>query len=269
METHSDDSPEEEDISSSDDDDIVDLTIPAKPYKQVSLSYRKAENPPMGRIITAIDPGPVNCGICMFDVDNYRVIRLRQVAFRERSTKITHGQLCDSVRAYVKNDPDKFFTESSKVYIECQEVGDTKKLDNVVIQIAVQTLLTTSGCVVIPSNTVKCYFRRFFPLMEGLTKHQQKELHRKNAIEWGRKTMTDDERLLIPTHGKRDDCLEAMWLARYVAESTYQIASPLPPPEPKKRKRSTKKKQLPPSPEDNSVAAPPQTKYRRIKKNAV
>lgn len=168
-------------------------------------------------LITGIDPGPVNCGICLFNVTQKRVVACKALRFRETNEDVSVEELIESVRQYVTRDPDGYFRRSKNVYVEQQR----DNLPNLSIQYTIQALVGYPKCSFVQSNAVKCKFAEHFPETTW-------EENKKYAVKSGIKTMSPEELAIMPRKGKRKksfdhNCFDAVWIARYACERSHNV----------------------------------------------
>lgn len=192
----------------SDSDQVIDMTKPGwdKPKEK-------------DVIIVAIDPGPVNGGICLFNATKGKVLGCKPTRLRCVGEKIPLEEILDRAKRHVKEDHFGFFARASAVYIE-QQLFRT----NLSIQCGFYNAVENLPCNFIQSNSLKARYRKYFPIKKKDETTRQYTLNKKNAIKSGLMTLSKKERKLLPVIGttrkpKYDhNAMDSIWLARYATE---------------------------------------------------
>ena len=212
------------------DDDIIDLTIDHTPAEKYG-------------IIVAFDPGPVNCGVCMYDVDNEKVLSMQRISFRDKiprgenglktDTDLGNVKLIDSVRDYVMDNYDGWKSKGVRVFVEDQVAGRKDKGDGysslngetTAIQYSLQALLGSDMCMCVGPRQVKTHFRDHFPQVEerenephNVLLRRQYAADKQNAVKNGRQFVSAPMLQEIWKDKKRDDYFDAMWICRYMSD---------------------------------------------------
>lgn len=199
---------------------------------------------PNDYLILAIDPGPVNCGMCVFSITKKMAVKSKPVAFRQTNESISVEVLIDRVKKYVAEDPDGLFSRCCYVYVEQQD----NNRSNLAIQYCIQTLLGSSICRVVQSSAVKARYKKYFPDEEKKSRKREAEeeptekgknwgkkgkkqwgLNKKHSVINGIATMRPEEYTVMSIRGKsgrfthNHNCFDALWIARYACEKFHDV----------------------------------------------
>lgn len=177
--------------------------------------------------IIGIDPGPVNCGVCLFDVKREVPIEMDVISFREKRKKtdkqsLGYSGIMEAVKEYVRPKVEKWMSSNTLVGVEDQVVGRMGgrkgKQHNVLngetscIQYAIQALVPSEMFATVSPSAVKNRYRDDFPIVgkDG----DQYASDKKNAIINGRKYVPD--KMMKALGKKKDDALDAFWICKYL-----------------------------------------------------
>ena len=245
-----------------DDTDIVDLTADLPEDKKP-------------KIIVGIDPGPVNCGVCEYDIENDIPLALYHISFRGHQKKedgIKIHNLIEAVRNFILDKYDGWKEKNAIIGVEDQIAGRLEKREfgNIngetdAIQYGIQALLGKNMCTSIAPRLVKCHFRQFFPKVEEISGEtsfdKQKRQYRSDknqALKEGQdfvplnmkiqfKSYALDKNIKIDKTVKPDP-YDALWICKYMSDtvkgrpSYSQIKKQKKKEESQKRREESKKK---------------------------
>jgi hypothetical protein len=218
--------------------ELVDLTVDVQLLDGTIV-------PPQDAIITAIDPGSVNCSICTYDIQNERVISIDKVSFRESGHIPDPGyaSILGTLSLYLEENKDRLFRKNKgipfiHVFMEDQYEGahsrynENQQREVQAIQYAIQFCLGPGTCLAVSASAIKSHFGEYFPAVERpkrkLTFEEEKKLRRqqyyqdkKNAIKYGKQFLPDSMNDEIERI-KQDDPYDALFIAKYAAEKYFK-----------------------------------------------
>ncbi len=204
-----------------------------------------------GVLVVGIDPGAVNCGVCLYNATLGRAVRLLRAQFRDSVTLNASGQrraadsdpgcarVIEAVRRFVCDNPELFALErTSFVFIEDQptlgedpSVGSNshKNREVMAVQFAFQTVLGPLRCIPVAPRAVKAYFGDVFPRVPNAApgSAEQYRADKQNAIVRGREMVPADVRLRYEQQNptKKDDGYDAFWIAAYGCQRYVKLES--------------------------------------------
>ena len=230
----------------SEGDGMIDLTVDVQLLDGTKVN-------PEDAFVTGIDPGVVNCSMCVWDVLHERPHSFEKIAFRpsgDKRSDIGNGILLGGVKTYLNENGDRLFSthkdlKFQNVFIEDQaesmvnEINESKygnsftankSREVISVQYGIQYHLGNERCLAVSAMSVKSHFGEYFPRLEVgdevLTKTQvrskQYRIDKKNSILNGRLFVPDYMQNAIKSQGKEDDYYDAMWIAKYAAEKYFK-----------------------------------------------
>jgi hypothetical protein len=171
------------------------------------------------RWIAAVDPGPKNCGIAIYDLTTKKAIRIRSKRFLDDDeSDLGNARLIEEVRTFILRDKHLSSDNLVCVFVENQTVsapgGDAfTNAKNVAIQYCFQSVFGKRRCVPVAPGSVKAHFREHFPVLENASRKQQYRQNKRSAVVLGRKLVGPF--LAITVKGKTDDPFDAAIIGAY------------------------------------------------------
>jgi len=245
-----------DDIEDSSDDDLLKpvfntkISFPSPPFHSTENKPKQSSNfigasilSTKTKKIVGIDPGPVNCGVCIYDLENDCPISIERISFREKNTFDEKGKkevvdpgsakLLDNVAAFINERFDDWKDNNVKVFIEDQVAGRKDKGDESgvihgevsAVQYGIQALLGSKMCCVVAPRSVKCHFRQYFPQVEEREdeakfqhKKRQYQSDKQNAIKNGKQFVPMHISEVIKKDKKRDDYYDSLWICKWASD---------------------------------------------------
>ena len=210
-----------------------------------------APTAPARRYCIGVDPGSVNMGVAVYDLDKKKCCRLMRVQLRPPGTggdDIGHHRLMLSLAKWILSERSLF--QESFVFVENQPPDARDEI--VGVQHGLQMACTMLGvpCRAVNAGSYKARFDehfprhpRFFEFQPHRRKENQKAYDRRSAVSNGKKLIDDAvvsayERQTASA-SKNDDAYEAFFIAWYgaIALVGEDSASLLPTPRPAPRRK--------------------------------
>lgn len=211
--------------------DIDDIEIPFH-NPDAPIHLIPADERP--ELVVGMDPGETNFAYCEMDVARRKVVHVEKLAFREKLRKDApkekfkgHGDMLANVGQFLSEKMPYWKQKRAMVFVEDQIAGrlDTKsgksrftKGGVSAVQWFIEGTLSSNGigCRAIRPRDLKCHFREYFPSADE--DGEQYSENKKWAVINGRQFMPGKFQFYIDQQDKKDDCYDAMWVAKYGLE---------------------------------------------------